>query len=505
MSLRNRLFLWVGALFLMSALCSTVVQYVVTKRALKKAQAELCHKMMSSKEDVRGSLQKFLSNQIVDDQAKVDVLLANITQSQAQLARFAPTTHNYVNGTWSACSDLLDNNSDIDFIQNTNEGISTATIIPQNPPFHHALRIPIDEELSWVYFEHTATTDEVMIGVRLFNSYQAHLAQNANDEVIEESVRSLPDVYLLYPWHTLAANNTTMDKPDLQPPPFLSPPWMQGHDISLQTFFRSLERARLALQNGTLVPPEMQERELQKKIDGEAQWEQVLLNPFSNEKTKGKVLSERFLLERANAISLRNGEINILWMLLSMHQAGFTGDSVFTFPAPSAVSAFRNNYCAGPAIHVRSVLFASKPFEDAEYFERNAPQRADSNLANSMAIIIPESQDRVFLGNTAQFKVMMPSQQRLGYLTLACDADEILDEFVLTLEQTALIVSQGKIRSAFSAQGKKFIPNADQQAIVPLIINETMGTVEWEGEQYFFMHMRPFPFARSTFFCAQSR
>ncbi len=501
MSLRNRLFLWVSALFLMSAFLSTVVQYVVTQRALKKSQEELCRKIMSSKEEVRESLQNFLSNQIINSQAKIDVLLTSISQSRSQLQLFAPTISNYNHGTWAACADCLEKNRDIDFIQNTNEGKSTATIIPISSPFPHAVRIPIDQELSWVFFESTPTTPaQVMLGVRLFDTYQTHFGEQTGEEVIQEPARILPEIYVMYPRETLAAQSASMDKELASSPPVLSLPWMQGHDISLQPFFHALERARVALRNGALVPPEMSSKDIHNKLDGNTQWEEILLNPFSNEQLKGNLVgSEQFLLERANMISLRNGEINIFWILLSMHHQQLTGDSVFSFPAPTAVGVFKDNNNAGPVIQVRSVLYPSPTFDDADYFAKN-PAQSDLNLASNIAIIAPDGQNRVFLGNTAQFKVRTPEKERIGYLTLGIDADEILDQTVLTLEQTALLVSQGKILSAFSPEGRKIIPSSSQQAVLPQILDQTTGIVDWEGTSYFFMQITPFPLLDLHFF-----
>src|SRR5689334_20006926 len=99
MSLRYRLFLWVSALFLLTAIAGAFFESVVTKRALKKARQALCEKIIASKEIVRRNLQEFVSYQMMEDQAKIDVLLNTISHSNPQLIQFAPTLENARGGT----------------------------------------------------------------------------------------------------------------------------------------------------------------------------------------------------------------------------------------------------------------------------------------------------------------------------------------------------------------------------------------------------------------------
>src|SRR5690348_1747859 len=150
MSLRYRLFLWVSALFLLTAVAGSFFQSLITRRQLDKAKVDLCKKIVASKEVTRKNLEEFVSYRILEDQAKVDVLLSTISHSNPLLVQFAPTLENAQKGTGMACAHLLESNRWIDFIQNTNEGVATGVIVPEPPPFKHAYRIPIDKELSWV-------------------------------------------------------------------------------------------------------------------------------------------------------------------------------------------------------------------------------------------------------------------------------------------------------------------------------------------------------------------
>src|ERR1700730_7620543 len=173
MSLRYRLFVWVSALFFLAAITGSALQSYVTKRALIKARETLCEKILDSKESIRRNLQEFASYEILENQAQIDVLLNTIAFSSPQLAKFAPTLENAAKGTWMACVDLLHANRWVDFIQNTNQGAPTAIIIPESPPFKHAYRRSIDQDLSWVVSPYFSTP---LLGVRLFAVEQEYPA-----------------------------------------------------------------------------------------------------------------------------------------------------------------------------------------------------------------------------------------------------------------------------------------------------------------------------------------
>src|SRR5277367_1071027 len=99
MSLRYRLFLWVSALFLLTAIAGSFSQSLITKRQLDKAKVTLCEKIVASKEIIRKNLEEFVSYQIMEDQAKIDVLLSTISHSNPLLVQFAPTLENAQQGT----------------------------------------------------------------------------------------------------------------------------------------------------------------------------------------------------------------------------------------------------------------------------------------------------------------------------------------------------------------------------------------------------------------------
>src|SRR5579862_8307555 len=491
MSLRYRLFLWVSALFLLTAVAGAFFESIVTKRELKKAKQTLCEKIVASKEIVRRNLQEFVSYQVMEDQAKIDVLLNTISYSTPQLIRFAPTLENARDGTAMACADLLAGNRWIDFIQNTNESVPTGVIVPESPPFKHAFRIPIDQDLSWVFYPDAL--DQSLIGVRLFAIDQEYPKEHLDGEEVEELTPVIPETYLVFPPQSLVQAGTfTFNKEEYS----LNPPWIQGHRISLAPFLDAMQRAQKGLKEHTLIPPQIDAGEIEKKLSEEGAWEEMLVNPFPNVNMIASMPNEKFLREKMNDLSMRNGEINILWMLQSLMHSGMFK----LIPNPVAVSAFKVALSTGPAIWTKNLFFSSKLFDDAAYFQQNAPSGQQSNIAMACAIIHPEMLSHVYLGNTAQFHVNTAEKSRVGYLTVGCDADTILQELVLTLHQTVFLVTGGKVASAFSAEEEKISIATGPNVLVSDLLDKKVGVTTWEGKEYFFMHLIPFPHLDLHFF-----
>ncbi len=118
----------------------------------------------------------------------------------------------------------------------------------------------------------------------------------------------------------------------------------------------------------------------------------------------------------------------------------------------------------------------------------------------AVAIIAPVNLSHVYLGNTAQFTVNAGDQKRMGYLTVGCDADAIMQELVLTLHQTVFLVTGGKVASAFSAEEEKILPQNSHDVQVSDLLDKKVGVTKWDGKEYFFLHLTPFPALDLHFF-----
>jgi adenylate cyclase len=98
----------------------------------------------------------------------------------------------------------------------------------------------------------------------------------------------------------------------------------------------------------------------------------------------------------------------------------------------------------------------------------------------------------VFLGNTAQFVVKAAGKERTGFLTIGSNADEILQRLVIALQQTAILYLDAPL-IVYDDKGEK----VEMQQQMPLPFSDMAakksGIVPWNGENYFFLNLQPFP------------
>lgn len=499
MSLRYRLFLAVSGLFIVIAVCSFFMENYVTRRGLAKAQASLREKILSLSEERRVDLQNFLASAIADNEEEINALLTTLSSFTPQMLRFGPTTANSRNGTWGEAADLLLDNRWIDFLQNTNQGKVTAAIVPKQKLLDPSYRIDIDADLSWIYVSDFKAHPDPYLGVRL--PYSPVTKESNLQEVPEKVPGIIPDAFLLFDINDMYSAQRGA-QPIFQKNENPSPipvNWTEGYELEVAPIVKAFQRAVELLQAKKIQPPQLTESELAEKMDGRAAAHSEELAPIPLETLFSVGATENVIREHLEEIALNYTQTTLIWSLTALHESGVFGDNIFSFPSPSAITLFSSNNNVGVGLIVREVLFPEPLFGDSGYFENSPPKNAISNLGSSMAVIALPHSEHVYLGNTAQLGVKTPSEERTGYLTLGIDIDILLQRLVMAIHQSVMIVHDGKALSAYGKNGKRL--KTDQFALpFAQMLNEKSGIVPWDKENYFFMHIQPFPDVDLHFF-----
>lgn len=494
MSLRYRLFLWVSGLFVVISICAYFTENYVTQHELIKAQKGFAQEILDNSEKRRLDLQNFLTTSIAEDAIRLDAILNNISSFSPQALRFGPTRMNEKNGTWGDASDLLLEYKWIDFIQNTNQGKTTAALIPQQEAIASAYRETIDEDLAWVFMEDS----KPYLAVKIPYSSAAEPLSQMGPEIIEKMSGVVPEAFFLFDVELLKRSSNVaapiFDDQRTWPP--IAVKWTEGYELDVEPFVKAFQRGRDLLLTKKIQPPQYTAEEINKKMDGAAgQQDGVLTNLLLSP------ISEDYLMKKkVEQVALRYTQINMIWVLVAMYDSGVFGKNVFSFPSPYATTVFSTKNAVGVGIDTKSVLFSNKIFDDAAYYHSNASENSHSNLATSLAVIPSPTSNHVFFGNTAQFIVKAPEGDRSGYLTLGIDADSILERLVLAVHRTAVLVYNGMPLSAFGEGGEKM--DILQSCDLPFseMLKETSGLVSWNNENYFYMRVQPFPQVDLYFF-----
>ncbi len=481
MSLRYRLFLTISGVFVVVAICSAFLENYVTHRELAKAQKEVRDKILDMSEKGRISYQNYFAQAIAENEVNVDAILTNIASFSDQIMRFAPTANNLKKGTWGDAADLLLEYKWVDFLQNTNEGKITAAILPQASSMEPTYRIDIDKDLCWVYLK-----GNPYIGVRVLYSPEKHSVHAMGDgEIVQQSRSGIPSWFLLFDPAEMAS--VAEKAPIFQETGRLWPPipvhWAEGYVLEVDPFVAAFRRARMLLLNGSIKPPEYSPE----KMDGTGTVEGGLFS-IPSEPLIESDSSEKMMKDRLEQISLRFIQADMIWGMIAFFDTGLFGDQLFSYPAPAASAVFSLDNSAGLGMQTQDVMFPTPQFDDCAYFTQNPPQSLKSEIASSIAVI--PSSDRVFLGNTARFVVKTPEEERTGFITLATDADLLLQRFVTAVHQAAFLY-MGTPLSGYDMNGQK-IQNIKQIPFSQMAVNKS-GIVSWNGENYFFLNLKPFP------------
>jgi len=485
MSVRYRLFLIVSGLFIFVAVCSTISENYVAHHELGKTQKVVREKILNLSEKRRLDLESFLASTIAENEIKIDAVLSNISSYTPQILRFAPTSYNLEKGTWGDCADILFEYQWIDFLQNTNEGHTMATIMPQSCAIEGAYRIDIDQDLCWIFLGDLKGHPDPYLGVRVPYSLATPSVHVSDDEVVEQISAAAPSGFVLYRVEEILSNPTDHwpilqadEKRSWPPVPVI---WAEGYVLGVDPLVKAFRRAREWLQSGKIKPPEYTPASFQKSMPNTVPTEPSL--SVSTEKGMGQALEK---------ISLSYTQIRMIWAMIALYDTGVFGNDLFSYPSPNAFALFSLDNNVGFGMNANEVLFPHRLFDDCHYYTLNPPKTANSNLSSSIAVIPSPVSDHVFLGNTACFKVKTSTEERTGFLTIGSDADTILQRLVLASHQIAILYVNGPL-SAYGIDGGKIHDRSQLSLPFSQMLIHPSGIVPWRGENYFYSNLKPFP------------
>lgn len=491
MSVRYRLFLWLSGLFLLIVVFSYFSESYVTKQGLARAEASLRKKLLGLSEEKRKEMESFLADVIAENQVKIDAVLNNVANFSTESVRFSPTVLNKEKGTWEGSIDLLMDYKWVDFLQNTNEGELTAGILPAKLAADGAYRIKIDEELSWVYLEDGDGLKTPYIAVTI--PYRRTEPFLSSETGTEEVSGIIPAIFLLYEPEALIASSDEL--PILQQQQWAPIPvgWAEGYELVIDAFAAAFQRARNLLRSHQITPPDCTPEEMEKRIDGKVTQQRGKLAPMPAVPLLSREGGDKIMMQRIEELGLRDTQISMIWILLSVYESGVFGKELFSFPAPSAITLFALESSVGFGFHSHEVLFSTPLFDDAQYFQKNPTPKPSDAVGASVAVIAPLNFEEVYLGNSARLIVKTPTTEKTGYFTMGVSADTILEKLVLAVQQTALLAHDGKLLSACVVNEGK-VP-LDHRFDIPLseMLTQKSGIISWSGENYFYLHIQPFP------------
>lgn len=487
MSLRTRLFLLVSGLFLTFAILASVMESYVMRKAIAKSQENVRSRILTLSEENRKDLENFVAWLIAETDTNINAILNNTAVLKLENLRFGPTLVNSKKGTWENASELMLNFNWIDFLQNTNPHQET-TIIPNTTAMKPTFRVGIDDNLAWVFFHHRP---EPFLAIRVpYAEDNPAQGTQKNDETIF-GVDPIP--YLLFDLQKMQkAQTNPLPQSPITP---ISLPWTEGYSLHVDEISKAFNQSIAQLKAQTLKLPPIQASQVDAYIDMGLKKQGGNLFTIPAKALMSTASMGKFIENQLEDIIVRYTQVNLIWIMLTLYDSGIFGNDLFAFPAPEGISLFFLHDEVGVGLQSKDVLSPKPVFDDRSYFNAHSTILDRSSLANSLAIITPPNSDRVYFANTARFVVnpgaTAPAAVKEGFLTIGVDSDKILENVVLAVRETVLLVHDGKLATAFGPQGK--LDTAQLTFPIASMLEKKSGVINWSKEQYFFLHLQPFP------------
>ena len=189
----------------------------------------------------------------------------------------------------------------------------------------------------------------------------------------------------------------------------------------------------------------------------------------------------------------RYDEIDMVWGISTLLATGMLGHSPFDPQAPIGTARFVNTDSAGKSIYNVDVFGKTPLFDFQECKKDLFPEKNDICLGSKMEVIDVPQAGRTFFSNSMRLKAPSPSGMRTGYLTAGIDASRVLRQLSLATHEATVLVSGGRVVSVYDADGNPLEQAAWRQMPIENMINEATGLTKIGSEEYFFLHMTPFP------------
>ncbi len=478
MSLRTRLFIWIGTLFFLAFLSSFLVEQRVTANNFADTHDKIEKQVFAQYSKKREAIQGFLFEMLERTQAEIDALLQRIYDYPFIREGFAPDDSRTQSTSYLDVSSLMITNRWVDFIQSVNEGKLSSQIILDSSYLHSAKVFHVAEDFALVAL-HTADTDQTLgpfIAVPL--QLQHYEPKDFHPPYQKNNLHGTASYYVLFsPSGLRQLNLAHVEYPSLLlSVNFLEPFLKWVEVVGAKSFVKEfIEKVALAKQkldgNPSLIPSPEAWHQMHVKRDREdgSDAERVFFNRYLD----------------------RYDKIGMIWGLSVLFETGAFGKSPHSERFPSGILQLRGDLLQGKAMLTKDVIpetFFFDPSKAKDVFY-SIDSEGDA-LADALTPIVPTEVDYVFFGNTVKFS--SPSG-KTSFLTIGKHGYEILGNLAQATRAISLFVSDNRVVKVFGPNGLVIDDEIWKKVPLKEMLANKTGFFSLDNKEYFYLHMSPNP------------
>lgn len=501
MKLRTRLFIWVGALFLVASIVSYFLEGRLVSRHLRESEDNIRQQILSLGEVRRENIEQYLAISLAEVEAQIDSLLQKIAEYPIIREGFSPTEFNINYGTWLHSATLMLNNKWIDYVQNILDNQLSSMIIAdlqtttgiEIEPINSDVALAIVTEDSHLpkgpYFAVRFFIDQFVLNQpRLYGKY-AHL-----EEI-------LPPMWLLFTPEAVEKFSVNQPFPEITGEneplvPFWHWPGIPARKALYAEFLKEMKASKEYLSRNPSIKtdPEMWSKRIhaQSKNVSKKRPPYLEVMPKAQDRALYSSVMSKRVFDRFLNISNRIDELSLIWGLSAVYSMGPFGFSPFDSDGPIGVGRTLVGENRGKSMLIKETFF-KKPFFTRFGCDQDYPKNKKLCLSRMISTISAPELNRFFFANTVRFSGGQPDKsEHNGYLTIGKDGGQLLQNLALATHQTALFVADNKALMAYNPDGDKILKGPFIDLNMEGLVGKRSGLISIGGEDYFFLHMQPF-------------
>ncbi|WP_420421559.1 adenylate/guanylate cyclase domain-containing protein [Simkania sp.] len=509
MTLRFRLFIWVGILFILAFTISFFVEEHVTRTNLLKTRENLLQELYKVNEQKRKSIESYIADILWKLQARIDSVLQGVANYKVVQKGFAPTEENLTDGTWLDAASLMITNQWLGFVQNTSDDTTMSDIVVHSDELTDTFHFPLQDNIHLVAMEETR-------GPKNWSGPYIGIKFNLNTVQQQEDTfhaKEADENYYVYfkPEALLRIDVTGKTFPNIGLSVNLLEPFLKWIEIPyrsfyLESFISSVKEAQTLLKSRPdMIPAEEKWAEMiQKKIAMHPNRDGADFKCFDyvHERTDVQLTPAEFQSKTEILKYVKNyiehyNKVGLIWGVSALTDTKLFGHSPLSPDAPLGMGMLDTESFCGKGLRSDQV-FRSKIQYDVQKATEKLKMPVDFILPH-LDVITPSDFHHVFFGNT--LKLQDPKTGKTSFLTLAAHEGPVLSALARATHQTLMFVSNGKIIAVSNPRGEEVAQNSPWfQAPVEKLMGQTSGVVTFGGKEYFFLHISPYHEADLHFF-----
>ena len=486
MKLRTRLFVWIGALFLIAFGLSFLFDNYITKRNLIKAEETLEVEIKRINEIKRKHFESFLKKEVERAQANIDSVLLKIGYYPHIRANFSPTRENIRTKTYLNSSSLKITNPWIDFIQNIAEEEVLAGIISEEEEPNQSRYYPINEEMILVSLKTQGQKEwsSPKVGVKIHYNFDTEEIIN-----ISSSYYALfePEQMLEYDAKVSSYRQIDLSLDFLDPfLRWIEVPARRGFfEVFITNYGIAQEYLKKELQYAGSL--ERWKTEASKKV-------------FSFQKnrewmTPGSRLFHQIIDRDSsdgpkadfNAIISRYNQIGMTWGLSTIMASGAFSEDPYSKKAPVGIAHIVPDLPVMDTLLTKQV-FLPKAIPLTPSCQASVGKKESYCLSAKLSLIEDARTKRLFIGNTLD----LVSQGKKGMLTIGIDSKHFLKDLAKATNEYAALIANGELMGVVDHEGSRILSDHWNHLDIQKLTSSNEGLITIDGAEYYFLHLQPY-------------